>query len=93
MGKDNFGFCIPVTMGGCGRTFYLNISRLHEVRAGVFGRGKPSALRLLPHNPHQALYRLRAADLTRVSRRSCAAVKGVRGRYIYIGRDDPPKYR
>ena len=60
---------------------------------GEFGSGEPSALRLIPHNPHQALYRLRAADLTRASRRAVLSEGGSRG-YIHIweGRTLPGGY-
>ena len=47
-----------------------------------------SALRLIPHNPHQALYRLRVADLTRASRRAVLS-EGVRGVIYIFGRDEP----
>ena len=55
---------------------------------GEFGSGEPSALRLIPHNPHQALYRLRVADLTRASRRAVLS-EGVRGVIYIFGRDEP----
>ncbi len=59
----------------------------------VFGELGPYAFRispyaLYPHNPHQALYRLRVADLTRASRRAVLS-EGVRGVIYIFGRDEP----
>ncbi len=57
-------------------------------RKGSLGVESLPPYALYPHNPHQALYRLRAADLTRASRRAVLS-EGVRGVIYIFGRDEP----